>query len=471
MALLEMLKPHFQPQPLKLVLTFLISNIRSATAASEQGPDVNVYIDYTSVPPNLDLVNWRRVLIGLNLVLCEPDTNRDIQLIGVTTSQTSDPEVLHGFLILLQSLYNIPWDVLQFIIYLHYKVTSNIYETLVDTTQGYQIPTVYMPKIKELYESKIEVMRQLGFYRTSGDTPITWSRPRTDIKFLYKDQWRCSAAQNKDNNSQKEMQRQSQNRSPVVKSFLAGSFSGTCSTVLFQPLDLVKTRIQVPNGASGPVGILSIVDTVVRQEKLVGLWRGLVPVYVPMCTRDWSDQKRAVESILIGAAARTVSVVTVIPFTVIKTRFESGKFNYKSMFDAFTETYKCAGPRALFSGMAPTLMRDVPFSGLYYMFYSRLKTGIDECGYGSTDKSVLYFCCGIMSGMMASMITQPADVIKTHMQLSPKEHRKILLTVKYLYDKGGLRGFFCGIIPRTLRRTLMAAMAWTVYEEVSYIST
>lgn len=269
--------------------------------------------------------------------------------------------------------------------------------------------------------------------------------------------------------------------SPVVKSFLAGSFSGTCSTVLFQPLDLVKTRIQVPNGASGPVGILSIVDTVVRQEKLVGLWRGLVPsmsrcvpgigIYFStihyLRTNFESDQKRAVESILIGAAARTVSVVTVIPFTVIKTRFESGKFNYKSMFDAFTETYKCAGPRALFSGMAPTLMRDVPFSGLYYMFYSRLKTGIDECGYGSTDKSVLYFCCGIMSGMMASMITQPADVIKTHMQLSPKEHRKILLTVKYLYDKGGLRGFFCGIIPRTLRRTLMAAMAWTVYEEVS----
>ena len=33
-------------------------------------------------------------------------------------------------------------------------------------------------------------------------------------------------------------------QSPVVKSFLAGSLSGTCSTLLFQPLDLVKTRVQ-----------------------------------------------------------------------------------------------------------------------------------------------------------------------------------------------------------------------------------
>jgi len=33
---------------------------------------------------------------------------------------------------------------------------------------------------------------------------------------------------------------------PVIKAFLAGSFSGTCTTILFQPLDLVKTRIQGP---------------------------------------------------------------------------------------------------------------------------------------------------------------------------------------------------------------------------------
>lgn len=33
---------------------------------------------------------------------------------------------------------------------------------------------------------------------------------------------------------------------PVIKSFLVGSISGTCSTVLFQPLDLLKTRLQTP---------------------------------------------------------------------------------------------------------------------------------------------------------------------------------------------------------------------------------
>ena len=46
---------------------------------------------------------------------------------------------------------------------------------------------------------------------------------------------------------------------PVVKAFLAGSVSGTCSTIIFQPLDLVKTRLQNPAmagcGARSMVGV------------------------------------------------------------------------------------------------------------------------------------------------------------------------------------------------------------------------
>lgn len=35
------------------------------------------------------------------------------------------------------------------------------------------------------------------------------------------------------------------------------------------------------------------------------------------------------------------------------------------------------------------------------------------------------FCCGVTAGMMASVITQPADVLKTHMQLYPKRYGRL----------------------------------------------
>merc|ERR1712032_222361 len=63
---------------------------------------------------------------------------------------------------------------------------------------------------------------------------------------------------------------------PVTKAFLAGSLSGTCSTLLFQPLDLVKTRQQV-GGRLGSSSMLGIAQSIVRAENVTGLWRGLWP--------------------------------------------------------------------------------------------------------------------------------------------------------------------------------------------------
>ena len=63
---------------------------------------------------------------------------------------------------------------------------------------------------------------------------------------------------------------------PVFKAFLAGSFSGTCTTILFQPLDLVKTRIQ-SSKADKKLGMFSVARQVLETERLPGLWRGMVP--------------------------------------------------------------------------------------------------------------------------------------------------------------------------------------------------
>lgn len=41
---------------------------------------------------------------------------------------------------------------------------------------------------------------------------------------------------------------------------------------------------------------------------------------------------------------------------------------------------------------------------------------------------------------------------------------KVILSSFQTY---GFRGYFKGAVPRMLRRTLMAAMAWTVFEEIT----
>lgn len=164
-----------------------------------------------------------------------------------------------------------------------------------------------------------------------------------------------------------------------------------------------------------------------------------------------------------------------IPITVIKTRFESGIYNYHRISQALAQIYSKEGIRGLCCGLVPTLVRDAPFSGLYLMFYTQLKQLLamnrhsDTAGGSSLHPivaSTAHFSCGVTAGILASMVTHPADVIKTRMQLDPIKNHSVRATVVRVFRDTGVRGFMVGLAPRMLRRTLMSALAWTVYEEI-----
>ncbi|XP_076680876.1 mitochondrial glycine transporter isoform X2 [Andrena cerasifolii] len=273
---------------------------------------------------------------------------------------------------------------------------------------------------------------------------------------------------------------------PILKSFLAGSVSGTLSTILFQPLDLIKTRLQSRvnlNLDSPRGGTVGTVIHIIKKENVFGLWRGMTPsitrvipgVGLYFSSLHWlkhtlhlKDPLTPTEAVLLGVTARSMSGALLIPITVVKTRFESDVYKYNNIREALKIIYKQEGVRGLSRGLVPTLLRDAPFSGLYLMFYTRLKSAIVETDLLSAKSSApIHFSCGILAGIFASIVTHPADVIKTKMQLYPNEFRQVRSAIVRIHMKYGVLGYFKGIVPRMLRRTLVTAMAWTIYEEVT----
>lgn len=275
----------------------------------------------------------------------------------------------------------------------------------------------------------------------------------------------------------------------LVKAFAAGSLSGTCSTLLFQPFDLVKTRLQVEGTAlssagrlklGGSNGMLYTFYSVARREHIVGLWRGLVPALsrcVPgiglyfsalhSLSQFTSEERTLGESVLLGASARTIAGITLLPVTVVKTRYESGFYSYSSMLDAMTSIWRREGGKGLYSGLLATVARDAPFSGLYLMFYTMIKRQAKN-GLGTPELHAFEtFICGSLAGVIASVVTQPADVVKTRLQLFPHKYSSTGSAVYCILKTNGVFGLFKGLVPRSVRRTLMAAMSWTVYERLS----
>jgi solute carrier family 25 protein 38 len=81
------------------------------------------------------------------------------------------------------------------------------------------------------------------------------------------------------------------------------------------------------------------------------------------------------------------------------------------------------------------------------------------------------FAYGIISGFIASILTNPIDVLKTTIQAAPSEmdggNPKVTMrqvAYKVIDGRMGFLRLFDGLVPRSARRTLISASTWTFYE-------
>lgn len=274
----------------------------------------------------------------------------------------------------------------------------------------------------------------------------------------------------------------------LIKSFAAGSLSASFSSVLLQPLDLVKTRLQLRNSEGTRAfakkrGLFKYMTYIAETESIRGLWRGTAAAIVrsvpgvglyfstlhSLKISTGIEKPSPAEALVLGFVSRCIAGAVLLPATVIKTRFESGLYPYRSLSHAARSIYVTEGIRGLYSGLLPTLARDAPYAGLYLLFYTHFKsvTYANFIPPDSEFRDFANFACGVTAGLSASLVTQPADVLKTRMQSDPSKFPNVSCAVIDIYRNEGLQAYFNGLIPRLLRRTLMSALAWTFYERLS----
>ena len=76
------------------------------------------------------------------------------------------------------------------------------------------------------------------------------------------------------------------------------------------------------------------------------------------------------------------------------------------------------------------------------------------------------FSSGLVSGILASIVTHPADVLKTRLQTETSHRLTSFQTIYIIISREGLLAFYKGLLPRIVRRTATASISWTIYEEV-----
>lgn len=288
----------------------------------------------------------------------------------------------------------------------------------------------------------------------------------------------------------------SKNEQKTTRHLVAGFTGGLTSAVCLQPLDLLKTRVQQSKDNS--------ITTVLKNiTSLKQLWRGTLPsalrtsvgsalylstlhlgrinvsrlkdIQTPLYNASSKLPKlSAHENIVIGMVSRAVVGFITMPITVVKVRFESNFYHYKSMKEAFVEILKHDGVGGFFRGFGATCLRDAPYAGLYISSYEQLKSVLPvvmrlktEC-----DRELNHFSSGlvnstsaILASTFATCVTAPFDTIKTRMQLTPEKYKTFSQTTARLYNENWFQ-FFNGLSLRLIRKAGSAAIAWCIYEEL-----
>ena len=122
--------------------------------------------------------------------------------------------------------------------------------------------------------------------------------------------------------------------------------------------------------------------------------------------------------------ARIVQSSLANPIIIVKTRLEVLGFNeYNSLYDAANKIRLNEGWMGFFTGLKVSLVRDVPFSGIYYPVYEFSKDfhcrliGFDFAAQDTQNRTRKLAYVSVMSSLTANFLscvmTHPIDLIRT----------------------------------------------------------
>lgn len=301
----------------------------------------------------------------------------------------------------------------------------------------------------------------------------------------------------------------SKRRSPFAgvryEHLVAGVSGGVASTLILHPLDLLKIRFAVSDGAASAkphyTGLTQAVGQIFRHEGIKGLYRGVTP-NVWGAGSAWGFYflfYNTIKSYLQGGnskvhlgpglhmvAAAEAGVLTLVmtnPIWVVKTRLclqytegagagagaAASATHYNGMMDALIKTYKYEGVRGLYKGFVPGVF-GVSHGALQFMAYEEMKAKYNRYRNLPIDAKltmVEYLAFASLSKLFAAVTTYPYQVLRARMQDQHAHYDNLRHCIRETWRYEGLQGFYRGLSPYLLHVMPNICLVFLIYETVS----
>ncbi|KAH9531971.1 hypothetical protein CY35_19G065200 [Sphagnum magellanicum] len=230
---------------------------------------------------------------------------------------------------------------------------------------------------------------------------------------------------------------------PFMKA-ISGSLGGMVEAGCLQPIDVIKTRLQLDHNKQYK-GIWNCGTTIVQQEGVRALWKGLTP-FATHLTLKYTlrmGSNAVLQSALADPQTGEISTVGrltagfgagVLEALAIVTPFEVVKIRLQQQKGVGRELLRYKGP----VHCASTIIREEGILGLW-------------------------------AGFAGPVCTGPFDVVKTRLMAQSStdiRYKGLVHAFSRIYTEEGLFALWKGLVPRLMRIPPGQAIMWTVADQV-----
>lgn len=283
-----------------------------------------------------------------------------------------------------------------------------------------------------------------------------------------------------------------------AKELVAGGVAGGIAKSFVAPLERVKILFQTRTAEYQSIGLFGSIKKIARTEGFLGFYRGngasiarIVP-YAALHYMAYEQYRRwiilsfpnvnrgPVLDLLAGSFAGGTAVICTYPLDLVRTKLAfqvvvPSKLSihalpehvYRGISDCFSKTFKEAGFRGLYRGVAPSLYGIFPYAGLKFYFYEEMKRHVPE----EHKKNIMVkLVCGSVAGLLGQTFTYPLDVVRRQMQVqrllasNNTEKMGTFETLGFIARKKGFKQLFSGLSINYFKVVPSVAIGFTVYD-------
>jgi len=287
-------------------------------------------------------------------------------------------------------------------------------------------------------------------------------------------------------------------KKPWYLQYGLGGLSGMTATCVVQPVDLIKTRMQLSGEMGKAPQYKSSFDAfgkIARAEGFRSLYKGLSAgllrqatygttrlgsynsISIALAPKDENGKPKPLNfglKLLSGSAAGAIGAVVGTPAEISLIRMTSDgrlppeqRRGYKNVFDALIRISREEGFFTMWRGCGPTVSRAIVLNAAQLGTYDQAKQMLIQSGYFGNNLTT-HFTASLLSGFISTAVSIPIDMAKTRIQtMKNNEYKNALDCIVKTARSEGVFSLWKGFTPYFLRLGPHTIITFVVLEQMN----